>query len=121
MSTDLNPDPAPPPAMTAEQWYAADIKAREALAIATAARHQDWQAYVADKKAAEAARHADWLAECAAVQSRHDAQQITSAEATAAQNARAAAERAVAAAGIDHAAAASASRNPVGTSRCSWN
>ena len=45
-------EPAPLPTMTAEQWYAADIAAREALAIATAARHQDW------------------LAECAAVQAR---------------------------------------------------
>ena len=87
--TDIT-EPAPPPTMTAEQWYAADIAAREALAVATAARHQDW------------------LAECAAVQSRHDAQQITSAEATAANNARAAAENAVALAGQAHAAAATA-------------
>ena len=81
---------APPPTMTAEQWYAADIAARAALAAATAARHQDW------------------LAECAAAQARHDAQQITSAEATAANNARAAAENAVALAGQADAAAATA-------------
>lgn len=49
------PEPAPAPTMTAEEWYAADIAARTALAEATAARH------------------ADWLAECARVQARHEA------------------------------------------------
>lgn len=55
--SEVTPEPAPPPVptMTVEQWYAADIAARAALAEATAARH------------------ADWLAECARVQARHAA------------------------------------------------
>lgn len=47
------PAPEPMPRMTAEEWYAADIAARAALAEATAARH------------------VDWIAECARAQSRH--------------------------------------------------
>ena len=52
MSDITTIEPAPLPTLTAEQWYAADIAARQELAIATAARHQDW------------------LTECAAVQAR---------------------------------------------------
>jgi hypothetical protein len=91
--------------MTAEEWYAADIAARQALAVATAARHQDW------------------LAECAAVQARHDAQQITSAEATAATNARAAADHALAVAQTAQAAAvqAAAEASAAAMAEPQWN